>query len=223
MAKAASSSPTFDAELAHLPPEARWREWMGRVEAAIFASAEPVPREKLALLVGRDCRLDDLLDAVRDELKSRPYDLVFVARGWQHRTRPGFMDAIRAASKLREPPPPELTKTEGLVLIAVAYLQPVTRARLSEILGRDISRDTIACLKRFKLIDAGPRSPQPGAPLTYVTTKQFLSLFGLGTLRDLPNIEQVEEMSLPNKAFGDLSEFLTPLAPGLDGEVIQED
>jgi segregation and condensation protein B len=223
MAKAASSSTIFDAELAHLPPETRWREWMGRVEAAIFASTEPVPREKLALLVGRQCRLDELLEAIRDELKTRPYDLVFVAGGWQHRTRPRFMEAIRAASKLREPAPPELSKTEGLVLMAVAYLQPVTRARLSEILGRDISRDIIARLKRLKLIDAGPRAPQPGAPLTYVTTGEFLAVFGLGTLRDLPNLEQVEEISLPNKAFGDLSEFLMPISLGVDEELVQEE
>lgn len=223
MAKAQSATALFDAELAHHPPKARWREWMGRVEAAIFASAEPVPREKLAMLVGRECRLDDLLAAIRDELKNRPYELVFIAGGWQHRTRPRFMDAIRAASKLREPGPPELSKTEGLVLTAVAYLQPVTRARLSEILGRDISRDTMARLKRLKLIGGGPRSPQPGAPLTYVTTGEFLAVFGLGTLRDLPNIEQVEDMSLPNRVSDDLSEFLMPITLGADEELLQDD
>jgi hypothetical protein len=43
------------------------------------------------------------------------------------------------------------------------------------------------------------RSPQPGAPYTYVTTKQFLSHFGFDTLRDLPDIEQVEEAGLLSK------------------------
>ena len=52
----------LDAELADLPPDLRWREWMGRVEAAIFASAAPVPREALARLVGASCVLDDLID-----------------------------------------------------------------------------------------------------------------------------------------------------------------
>ena len=42
MAKRAQGEELFDAELAELPPEMRWREWMGRVEAVIFASPEPV-------------------------------------------------------------------------------------------------------------------------------------------------------------------------------------
>jgi hypothetical protein len=45
----------FDAELAELPQELRWREWMGRVEAVIFASPTPVSREALARVVGPEC------------------------------------------------------------------------------------------------------------------------------------------------------------------------
>jgi segregation and condensation protein B len=72
----------FDPELSLLPPEGRWRVWMGWVEAAIFASAEPVPREALARIIGKDCVLDDLIADIRDELRGRPYDLVFVAGGF---------------------------------------------------------------------------------------------------------------------------------------------
>ncbi|EHK57115.1 transcriptional regulator [Mesorhizobium alhagi CCNWXJ12-2] len=42
----------FDPELDHLPPEARWREWMNRVEATIFAASEPVGRETLVRQAG---------------------------------------------------------------------------------------------------------------------------------------------------------------------------
>ncbi len=196
MGKTAHASQTvlFDAELADLPPALRWREWMGRIEAAIFASAEPVPREVLSPLVGRACVLDDLIADVQDELKARPYELVFVAGGWQHRTRSRFTEAIRAASKLREPGPPDLSKTETMVLTVVGYFQPITRGRISEMLGKEVSRDTVARLKRLGLIGAGPRMPQAGAPLTYVTTPTFLSVFGLATLRDLPEIQAIEEM-----------------------------
>jgi hypothetical protein len=45
-----------DTELEHLPPELRWREWMGRVEAVIFSASEPVPREVLARVVGKNCK-----------------------------------------------------------------------------------------------------------------------------------------------------------------------
>jgi segregation and condensation protein B len=191
---ARKDTPLFDSELAELPANLRWREWMGRVEAAIFASAEPLPRQTLAKLVGRECRLDDLLADIRDELKARPYDLVLVAGGWTHRTRACFADAIRIAGKTREPGAPELSKTETMVLTVVGYFQPVTRAGVSDMLGKDISRDTMARLKRLGLIGAGPRSPQPGAPLTYVTTPLFLSVFGLASLRDLPEMDDMERV-----------------------------
>ena len=189
--------PLFDPELGDLPREARWREWMGRVEAVIFASSTPVPRETLAQLVGPECRLDELLADIQDELRARPYELVHVAGGWQHRTRPRFADAIRSARGIEDDgEKSSLTPTENLVLTAIAYLQPVTRAELSRLIGKEVSRDTIARLKRLDLVAAGPRMPAIGAPLTYVTTSAFLSLFGLASLRDLPEIEALEEAGL---------------------------
>ena len=79
-----------------------------------------------------------------------------------------------------------------LALAAVAYSQPVTRAKLSSLAGRDVSRDVLARLKKLGLINTGPRMPAPGAPATYVTTPEFLSRFSLGSLRDLPDIETME-------------------------------
>jgi segregation and condensation protein B len=79
------------------------------------------------------------------------------------------------------------------VLAAIAYRQPVTRAGLTGILGQNVSRDILARLKRIGLIGGGLRAPFPGAPLTYVTTAGFLSQFGLATLRDLPEIEGVQD------------------------------
>lgn len=46
---------------------------------------------------------------------------------------------------------------------------------------------------------SGPRSPTPGAPYTYVTTKEFLLEFGLDTLRDLPDVEALEDAGLLSK------------------------
>ncbi|KAF2991365.1 SMC-Scp complex subunit ScpB (plasmid) [Methylocystis sp. MJC1] len=188
----------FDAELADLPEGARWREWMGRVEAAIFAAPSPAPREALAKLVGKNCKLDDLIADIVDELRARPYDLVCVAGGYQLRTKPRFAGAIRAANTgaLRDAGLPELTPTELLAVTAIAYLQPATRADLSRLVGREISRDVIGRLKRLELIDAGLRAPEPGAPFAYVTTKKFLEVFGLASLRDLSDIERLEDAGL---------------------------
>lgn len=186
------------ADVSQLPPDARWREYMGRVEAAIFASPEPLAREVLARLVGPECRLDDLIADIRQELRSRPYDLVPVANGWHHRTRPRFSDAVRAclAPSRADVEKPKLTASENLAIAAIAYLQPVTRVGVSQVIGREISRDVVGALRRQGLITAGPRSPEPGAPLTYVTTEHFLAVFGLNNLRDLPDIEALQDAGL---------------------------
>jgi len=77
-----SEASAFDKELAHTSPAARWREWMMRVEAVIFASVEPVSRETLAQVVGSGCSIDLLIDDLREELRDRPYEIVFVAGGF---------------------------------------------------------------------------------------------------------------------------------------------
>jgi segregation and condensation protein B len=188
----------FDVELADMPPELRWREWMGRVEAIIFASSEPVPRDVLVDVVGRDCNIDLIIDDIREELRGRPYELVKIAGGWQHRTKKQFTDAVRAATGLGEDVRP-LSQTEALVLMCVAYFQPITRGELSQFFGKEVSRDLIASLRAQGFIGSGPRSPQPGAPYTYVTTAAFLSHFGFDTLRDLPDMEALEDAGLLSK------------------------
>lgn len=186
----------LDRELADLPPELRWREWMLRVEAVIFAAAEPVGRETLARVVGKDCSIDLLIDDLREELHSRPYEIVFVAGGWQHRSRPAYASAIRASQASTRSPAPALSDFEAMVLMAIAYFQPITRGDLSKIFGKEVGRDTIASLRNAGFLASGPRSPTAGAPYTYVTTKHFLTSFGLQTLRDLPDIEALEDAGL---------------------------
>jgi chromosome segregation and condensation protein ScpB len=198
MGRRARAKEGLDTELADLPAELRWREWMGRVEAVIFASPEPVGREALARVVGRDCNLDLIIDDIRDGLRGRPYELVAVAGGWQHRTKEGYADAIRAATGLGETVRP-LSRSDALILMCIAYFQPVTRADLSAFFGKEVSRDVIGHLRSLGFIAAGPRSPTPGAPYTFVTTKAFLSHFGFATLRDLPDMEMLEDAGLLSK------------------------
>ena len=194
----------LDIDLIDLPAAARWREWMLRVEAAIFASAKPVPREALVRVVGGDCRFDDLIADLIHELRGRPYDLVQVAGGYALRTKTRFAPAIRAAHSARAVDGvAELTRTETFALTAIAYLQPVTRGEISRLAGREISRDVIASLKRHGLIAGAIRAPQPGAPFAYVTTGKFLEAFGFASLRDLPDLERLKAEGLLERGQGD--------------------
>lgn len=222
MGRRARPKQDLDTELADLPPELRWREWMGRVEAVIFASPAPVTRETLARVVGRDCSIDLLIDDIRDELRGRPYELVSVAGGWQHRTRKNFAEAIRAAIGAAGDDK-ALSQAEALILACIAYYQPINRSELSSFFGKEVSRDTIGRLRGLDFIAAGPRSPQPGAPYTYVTTKAFLSHFGLQTLRDLPDMDMLEDAGLLSKDKMLAGEFPDPLpADDDDGDDDEE-
>jgi chromosome segregation and condensation protein ScpB len=136
-----------------------------------------------------------IIDDIKEELRWRPYELVAVAGGWRHQTRKGFAEAIRAATGLADPVK-ELSRAEAGVLMAIAYFQPVTRGEISEMFGHEISRDLIGSLRGAGLIAAGPRGPQPGAPYAYVTTPGFLSEFGFESLRDLPDLEKLEDAGL---------------------------
>ena len=104
MARSRRNPGELDHELEDLKPPARWREWMGRVEAVVFASARPVLREDLARVVGANCSIDLILDDIRNELRGRPYEIVFVAGRWSFRTKLGFGEAIRARSAARQNP-----------------------------------------------------------------------------------------------------------------------
>jgi segregation and condensation protein B len=191
----AKETPALDTELDDLPPELRWREWMGRIEAVIFASASPVSREDLARVVGQGVSVDLLIEDVVTELKGRPYELMAVADGWLMRTRAQFAGAIRVAADVNEQLM-DLNELELGVLAAVAYHQPLSRDGLKDIFGKDISRDLIGRLRMRELITTGPRSPRAGAPYTYVTTPKFLVAFDLQSLRDLPDMEQLQDAGL---------------------------
>jgi chromosome segregation and condensation protein ScpB len=220
MGRRARASQELDTELKDLPPELRWREWMGRVEAVIFATPEPVARDILARVVGRDCNLEQIIDDIRAELRNRPYELVSVAGGWQHRTRKDFADAIRAATGQGAATKP-LSQSEALILMGIAYFQPITRGELGRVFGKEISRDVIGQLRALGFIAAGPRSPTPGAPYTNVTTKTFLSHFGFESLRDLPDIELLEDAGLLSKdrlLADSLPVGLGTDAPAVDGD-----
>jgi segregation and condensation protein B len=147
--------------------------------------------------VGKDCSIDLLIDDLREELRSRPYELVSVAGGWQHRTRYELTRmTIRASKAPTRSATAALSEFEAMVLMAIAYFQPVTSSELSKIFGKEVSRDVIGSLRSAGFIASGPRSPTPGSPYTYVTTKHFLTAFGMETLRDLPDIEALEDAGL---------------------------
>jgi segregation and condensation protein B len=189
----------IDRDLADLPPEQRWRAWMGRIEAVLFASAHPVSRADLGRVVGQGASLDLLIADLAADLETRPYEVVRVAEGWMLRTRPAYAPAIRAAADASGDTGGQdldLREFDVAVLAAIAYHQPITRAGLKDIFGREIGRDLIGRLHARDLIATGPRAPRRGAPYTFVTTATFLAAFDMESLRDLPDREQLDDAGI---------------------------
>lgn len=185
----------LDRELEDLPPARRWREWMRRVEAVLFASASPVGRDDLARIVGRSVSVDVLVADLAADLAERPYEIASVGAGWVLRTRAAYAPAIRAAADAGHQAL-NLSEFDLAVLAAIAFHQPISRDGLKDIFGKEISRDLIGRLSERRLIGTGPREPRRGAPYTFVTTDAFLAAFGLQSLRDLPDREQMDDAGI---------------------------
>ena len=185
----------LDRELADLPPDLRWRAWMRRVEAVLFASASPVARDDLARVVGQGASVDLLIEDLAIDLADRPYEVVRVGGGWILRTKPVYASAIRAAADVGEQAL-DLSAFDLAVLAAIAVHQPISRDGLKDVFGKEISRDLIGRLAERNLIGTGPREPRRGAPYTFVTTETFLAAFGMESLRDLPDPEQLADAGL---------------------------
>ena len=122
----------LDRELAHLPPEQRWRAWLRRLEAVLFASATPVPRDDLARVVGQGVSVDLLIRDLAADLADRPYEVARIGAGWTLRTRPAYAPAIRAAADAGAQAL-HLSEVDLAVLAAIALHQPISRDGLKGI------------------------------------------------------------------------------------------
>ena len=188
----------LDRDLADLPPDLRWREWLRRIEAVLFASSAPVARDHLARVVGQGASVDLLIEDLAVDLEGRPYEVAQVGAGWMLRTRAAYAPAIRAAADVGAQAL-NLSEFDLAVLAAIAFHQPISRDRLKDIFGKEIGRDLIGRLAERDLIGTGPREPRRGAPYTFVTSEAFLAAFGMVSLRDLPDPEQIDDAGIGRK------------------------
>ena len=158
------------------------------VEALLFLAPEPVSLEDLASATVAEQH--EVFKAVGDLREHYDYEgrgLVVreVAGGYTLATHP---DAEPTARRLlAKPRTPPLTPAQAETLAIVAYLQPVSRPEIARIRGVNSESATATLLERGVIEEAG-RS-QFGAVL-YRTTPLFLKLFGLRSVKELPDVAQ---------------------------------
>jgi len=162
-----------------------------RVESLIFAVAQPVAPGRLARLleieVGLIHEALDLLVARWAE-RDTSMELVAIAGGFRFMTRPTFHPDLATLSKKAKTD--HLSPAALETLSVVAYRQPLCRADIEGIRGVAAGPLLRVLLDRDLIRIAG-RSPDPGHPLLYGTTKRFLDHFGLKSLKQLPDIKDL--------------------------------
>jgi segregation and condensation protein B len=126
-------------------------------------------------------------------MQNRGIRLVEVAGGYQLRTPKANADWVK---KFLGGRPARMGKATLETLAIIAYRQPITRAEIEAIRGVDVD-GVIATLLERSLIRAVARKDVPGKPFLYGTTPEFLQLFNLKDLSDLPTLKAMDEISLP--------------------------
>jgi segregation and condensation protein B len=165
------------------------------LEALLFASDQPLTLAKLASLLPDADRKEirKVLDALREEYDrdERGFTIVEFGGGYSISTRPEEASIVRRLYKGRRKV--RLSKAALECLAIIAYKQPVTRLEIEEIRGVSVS-GVIGTLMERDLIAIVGRAETLGHPLLYGTTKALLDYLGLRSVKDLPQLSELEDL-----------------------------
>jgi segregation and condensation protein B len=159
------------------------------VEALLFAAGDPLPARKMVEFIEGSTveEMKATLTELSIEYLTRGIRLIEVAGGWQMRTAPEHQRYVR---KLFRERPQRLTRAATETIAIVAYKQPVTRQEIESVRGVD-SGGVLESLVEKRLAKVVGRKDVPGRPLVYATTQEFLELFGLRSIRELPTLPEL--------------------------------
>jgi segregation and condensation protein B len=167
-------------------------EHMRLLEALLFAAAVPLDEKTLASRLPEDVDLKASLRALQAEYSARGVNLVRIAGKWTFRTAGDLSWLLTKEATV----PKKLSRAAIETLAVIAYHQPVTRAEVEEIRGVVMSKGTFDVLMETGWIKPRGRRKVPGRPITYGTTEDFLSHFGLEELGNLPGLEELKGSGL---------------------------
>jgi len=166
-------------------------EYARAVEAALFASAEPLTIDEIVAYVGEG-EVEIALGQITAHYEGHGIELVERGGRWHFQTAPDLAHLLR---RTREEPR-RLSRAATETLAIIAYHEPVSRGEIEAIRGVQISRGTLDVLMEAGWVKTAGRREAPGRPLLYATTPDFLSHFGLGSRRDLPGIDDLKAAGL---------------------------
>ena len=162
------------------------------VEATLFASEEPLSAEDIAAHVGPGVEVEAALAELQSHYAGRGIELVERGQRWHFQTAADLAHILRREREESR----KLSRAAVETLAIIAYHEPVSRAEIEAIRGVQISRGTLDVLMEAGWVRPAGRREVPGRPLTFATTQEFLTHFGLQTRRDLPGIDDLRAAGL---------------------------
>ena len=162
------------------------------IESLLFVSDTPLSIDRLKTILndadGKEIR--DTLHQLATEYENRngAIYLCEVAGGFQIRTKSAYSEWIKL---LLRPSPSRLSQPALETLAIIAYKQPIIRADIEAIRGVAVG-EVIRSLMYKGLVKIAGRAEILGRPMLYGTTKKFLEVFGLNSLKDLPKVEELK-------------------------------
>jgi segregation and condensation protein B len=166
-------------------------EFVRAVEATVFASAQPLGVDDIALHVGEG-DVAAALAELAERYQGHGIELVDRGGRWHFQTAPDLAHLLR---RTREEPR-RLSRAATETLAIIAYHEPVSRAEIEAIRGVQISKGTLDVLMEAGWVKTAGRREAPVRPLLYATTPEFLTHFGLGSRKDLPGIDDLKAAGL---------------------------
>ena len=165
------------------------------VEALVLAAPEPISAARIAEITP-DCKPSTAVDLVNElnteyQEQDRAFEIWEVAGGYQVRTRAEFSGYLQQLQKQR---PMRLSRAALETLSIVAYKQPVTRGEIETVRGVDVGAVLKTLLERQLVRMVGHREV-PGRPMLYGSTRRFLEVFGLESLKQLPTLRELEDLA----------------------------
>jgi segregation and condensation protein B len=162
------------------------------VEATLFAAEEPLSPADIAAYVGEGVDVPFMLQELQAHYGGRGVELVERGGRWHFQTAADLAHILRREREDSR----KLSRAAVETLAIIAYHEPVSRAEIEAIRGVQISRGTLDVLMETGWVRPAGRREVPGRPLTFATTQEFLTHFGLKSRRDLPGLDDLKAAGL---------------------------
>jgi len=172
-----------------------------KIEALIFASSKPISENEIKKRLDIHEDISDVMINLEDAYQHRGINLKKISNKWIFLTNTEVSEIFHEKREIQK----RLSKQAIETLAIIVYHQPITKAEIESIRGVVIGQGIFDQLMELGWIAPGGRKEVPGRPILWETTDDFLLHFGLGTLDNLPGIEEMKNSGLLNDNFASMN------------------